>query len=81
MAKKSVHIEKHALVPKHSKLSDKQKEKLLQDYKVTEKDLPRILKDDMAIHGLDAKPGDVIKVIRSSMTAGETFFYRVVIDV
>ena len=79
--KKKFKAEKHLLIPKHIKLTDKQKEKLLEEYKVSLRDLPRIVKSDPAVQTLDAKPGDVIKVIRSSMTAGETFFYRVVIDV
>jgi DNA-directed RNA polymerase subunit H len=43
--------------------------------------LPKILKTDAAIRELDAKPGDVIKVVRVSPTAGESVFYRVVADV
>ncbi|MEK6868704.1 MAG: DNA-directed RNA polymerase subunit H [Nanoarchaeota archaeon] len=69
------------LIPKHAKLSDAQKEKLLEKYSVSLKDLPRVLKTDSAIISLDAKPGDVIKITRNSPTAGEAVFYRVVVDV
>ena len=79
--KKKFKAEKHLLIPKHSKLTDKQKEKILEDYKVTLKELPRIVKSDPAIQSLEAKPGDVIKITRNSATAGESSFYRVVIDV
>jgi len=79
--KKKYKTDKHSLIPKHAKLGEKQKEKLLQDYKISLKELPRILKTDSAIEKLGVKPGDVIKITRESMTAGEVIFYRVVVDV
>ena len=82
MAKKiKFKVDKHALTPKHTKISEKDKNALLDKYKVTPKELPKILKTDAAIRDLDAKPGDVIKVTRISPTAGESIFYRVVTDV
>ncbi|HZX45628.1 MAG TPA: DNA-directed RNA polymerase subunit H [Candidatus Nanoarchaeia archaeon] len=79
--KKKFKVDKHLLIPKHTKLSDKQKEKLLQDYNVSLIDLPRIFKSDSAIQALDSKPGDIIKIERQSPTAGEAEFYRVIVDV
>ena len=73
--------DKHILIPKHSKISDTQKEKLLEKYNISVKELPRMLKTDSAITSLGAKPGDVIKIIRKSPTASEAIFYRVVVDV
>jgi len=68
-------------MPKHIKLSDKEKASLLEKYNTTLKELPKILKDDPAIINLNAKPGDVIKIIRESSTAGKSVFYRGVINV
>ena len=79
--KKKFKADKHFLIPKHAKLSDAQKEKLLEKYRVSLKELPRILKTDQAAISLEAKPGDVIKITRESPTAGEAVFYRVVVDV
>lgn len=79
--KKKFKLDKHSLIPKHSKLSDSQKEKLLENYNISIKELPRIAKTDPAITPLNAKPGDVIKITRKSETASEAIFYRVVIDV
>jgi DNA-directed RNA polymerase subunit H len=79
--KKKFKTDKHFLIPKHSKLSDAQKEKLLERYNISVRELPRINKTDAAISSLAAKPGDVVKVTRRSETAGEAFFYRVVVDV
>ena len=79
--KKKFKVDKHFLTPKHTKLSDKQKEKVLEDYHISLKELPRISVSDSAIQGLEPKPGDIIKVTRNSMTAGEATFYRVVVNV
>ncbi len=79
--KKKFKLDKHSLIPKHSKLSDNQKEKLLENYNISIKELPRIAKTDPAITSLNVKPGDVIKITRKSETASEAIFYRVVIDV
>ncbi|MFH1849225.1 MAG: DNA-directed RNA polymerase subunit H [archaeon] len=74
-------ITKHILVPKHVKLNEKEKEKILQQYGITIKELPTISKNDAMVKKLDAKPGDVIKILRKSSTAGDTAFYRGVSDV
>jgi len=79
--KKKFKIDRHALTPKHSRLSDTQKEKLLEKYKISVKELPRILRTDPAISSLVPKPGDVIRITRKSLTASEADFYRVVVDV
>ncbi len=81
MPKKKLKIDKHSLTPKHSKLGEKEKEALFKRYNITLNELPKILKEDPAIQSLGAKPGDVIKIIRKSPTAGEAVFYRGVINV
>ncbi len=81
MAKKQPILTKHVLVPKHLKVSEKEKEEILERYKVTIKEIPKILKDDPAIASLDLKSGDIVKIIRKSPTAGESVFYRVVSNV
>ena len=73
-------VTKHILVPKHTKLSDAQKEKLFKQYNIFTKHLPKILIDDPAIIGLKVKAGDVISVERESITAGKAIYYRAVID-
>ncbi|HII72561.1 TPA: DNA-directed RNA polymerase subunit H [Candidatus Woesearchaeota archaeon] len=77
MAKEAI---KHALIPKHTKLSDKEKEKVLEEYQITVNELPSILLSDAALRGLDAQEGDVIKIERESPTAGTATFYRGVIN-
>jgi len=72
---------KHVLVPTHIKLTQKEKQELFEKYNISLKELPKISKKDPAISHLNVDEGDVIKIIRKSPTAGETVFYRGVVDV
>ena len=69
-------VTKHVLVPKHSKLSDKETKELFEKYAIELQNLPRVHKNDPAIQHLDVKEGDIVKVSRDSPTAGEISFYR-----
>ena len=66
----------HKLVPEHTKLKEKERKDLLDDLNTDFKNLPRISRKDPAIAHLEVKPGDVIKIIRESATAGKAVFYR-----
>ncbi|MBI2144146.1 DNA-directed RNA polymerase subunit H [Candidatus Woesearchaeota archaeon] len=74
-----VDVRKHVLVPKHVKLSEKEKEEVLKAYSATIENFPRILKKDPALEGLNVKYGDLIRIERKSPTAGKTVFYRTVV--
>ena len=74
-------VSNHILVPKHDKCSETEKKALLKKYNITIADLPKISINDAAIVDLDMNPGDVVKITRESATAGETIFYRVVIEI
>lgn len=74
-------VEKHVLFPEHAKINEKEKKDLFEKYNISENELPKIRKDDPAIISLNVKAGDVIKILRNSPTAGESLFYRCVIDV
>jgi DNA-directed RNA polymerase subunit H len=71
---------RHVLVPKHEKISDKEKQALLAKYNISSKELPKIDINDAAISHLGAQPGDVIKITRDSPTAGTVIFYRGVMN-
>jgi DNA-directed RNA polymerase subunit H len=72
--------ENHILVSKHSKLGEKETKTLLEQYGITKKELPRIIKKDPSIKDLNVKSGDIIKIERKSPTAGTAIFYRCVIN-
>ncbi len=71
---------KHILIPKHTKLSEKEKKEVLDMYNVTVKDLPKIGMNDPTISDLSAQQGDVIKIVRKSPTRGEATYYRGVMN-
>ena len=73
-------VKDHVLVPKHAKISDKGKKALFANYTIDSTLLPKISIHDPAVADLGVKPGDVIKIVRKSPTAGEVVFYRGVID-
>ena len=79
ITKEKFDVQKHFLVPKQTKLSDKDKKSLLEQYNITLDDLPRITMTDTAISHLDVTTDDVIKVERASPTTKNTVFYRRVV--
>lgn len=72
--------EQHIFVPKHIKVDEKESQEILERYNISLKQLPKILKNDVGIKGLNAKAGDLIKIIRISPTMGKTEFFRAVSD-
>ena len=70
----------HVLAPKHEIMQIKEAEQVLEKYHCKSIELPLIFVSDPAIVGLGVKPGDMIKITRKSPTAGESFYYRYVIE-
>ena len=77
--KENFNIFEHILVPKHILLGAEEVTNLLKKFNITINQLPRISSKDAVVKILDAKPGDVIKILRKSETAGTSEFYRVVV--
>jgi DNA-directed RNA polymerase subunit H len=73
-------IFEHALVPMHEILGEKEKEQLLAQYKIQPYQMPQIKSTDPAVKAIGAKPGDILKIIRKSSTAGEHIAYRYVVE-
>ena len=79
--KTEIDISNHELVPKHILLSQQEKEEVMKNYGIRKiSQFPKILKSDPAVQTLEAKPGDLIKIIRKSDTAKESIYYRVVVE-
>jgi DNA-directed RNA polymerase subunit H len=70
----------HILIPKHKKLSEKEKAEVLELYHITMNELPSIYKSDPALAGMAIEVGDVIMIERKSPTAGKSVFYRGVVS-
>ena len=71
--------EDHDMVPKHEVLTPQERKELLETLGVTKDQLPLIRETDPMSKEISAKPGDVIRIIRKSPTAGHTVYYRHVI--
>ncbi|MDD1696985.1 MAG: DNA-directed RNA polymerase subunit H [Methanoregula sp.] len=69
----------HMMVPDHQIMTEEELTGLLSLYKITSEQLPRIYHDDPAVKTIGAKPGEVIRIIRTSHTAGRAESYRLVI--
>jgi len=79
--KNNVLVPDHILVPKHEIMNINDAEEVLKTYNCRTTDLPLIFASDPAIVGLGVKPGDMIKITRKSATAGESYYYRYVVEV
>ena len=66
-------------MPKHITLSADEKAELMKRLNITPKQLPRIKEEDPAVEAIGAKKGDILKITRNSMVAGEYIYYRVVV--
>jgi len=70
----------HELVPDHIILSKSEAEKIIKELNIRPEQLPKIKKDDPVVKAIEAKPGDILKIIRKSPTAGKFITYRLVLD-
>ena len=70
----------HTLVPRHVVLSEEEREELLKRYRIRPEQLPYLLASDPVAREISAKPGDIVKIIRKSPTAGVTVYYRYVVE-
>jgi DNA-directed RNA polymerase subunit H len=69
----------HVMVPDHRIMAEEEIGELLSTYHLSLEQLPKIFHDDPAVKTVKAKPGNVIRIIRSSQTAGRAESYRLVV--
>jgi len=79
--KNLVLVPDHVYVPKHEIMTKKDAEQVLEKFNCKATELPLIFVNDPAILGLGIKPGDMIKITRKSATAGESEYYRYVVEI
>ena len=70
----------HFLVPKHELMTPDESREILQEYNATAHQFPFISSTDPAAKSIGAKAGDFIRITRKSETAGETTYYRFVVE-
>ena len=73
-------VKDHDNVPEHILLTPEEGEKILALYGIEAPQLPKIHVNDPAAKEINAKVGDIIRIIRRSPTANQSVFYRLVID-
>lgn len=78
--KNPILVPDHIYVPKHEIISMEEAEQVLSKYNCKPTELPLIFVSDPAIMELGVKPGDMIKITRKSPTAGESIYYRYVVE-
>ncbi|NHJ31791.1 MAG: DNA-directed RNA polymerase subunit H [Asgard group archaeon] len=69
----------HDLVPEHIICPEDELQELLEKFSIKRRHLPKILASDPAVKAVGAKPGQVVKIFRSSEVAGESIAYRLVV--
>jgi len=78
--KNPILVPDHVYVPKHEIMTKKDADEVLKKFNCMPTELPLIFVSDPAILGLGVKPGDMIKITRKSPTAGESIYYRYVVE-
>jgi DNA-directed RNA polymerase subunit H len=78
--KKEIRIVDHIYQPKHEVLSHEEADLIFKKFNSKPSQLPYIMSSDKGIQGLDAQPSDIIKITRKSSTAGESVYYRYVVE-
>ena len=78
--KKPIVAPKHIYVPNHEIVTIAEAKEVLAKFHCKATELPLILVTDPAIIGLGVKPGDMIKITRASVTAGESLYYRYAVE-
>ena len=73
-----VNVTKHIFVPKHEILSQEEGKEILEKFKCTRLQLPKILSNDAIAKYYGMKPGQICKITRNSNITGESIYYRLV---
>jgi len=75
----NLNVLEHVMVPDHKIMGEDEVLELLARYNITTEQLPKIYHDDPAVREIGANADDVIRVVRTSHTAGRAEAYRLVI--
>ncbi len=72
----SIDLFMHVMVPEHDVIPEDEVEELESQFGISRTQLPKIKAGDPAAKAIGARPGDVIRIVRESPTAGRHEIYR-----
>ena len=70
----------HDSVPHHEIIQEDEIKSVLENYQIERGQLPKIKDSDPVAKELGAEAGEIVKITRISQTAGESLYYRLVIE-
>ena len=70
----------HVNVPLHALLSEDESKALLKQYGIVREQLPKVRSSDPAVKVIGGQPGQIVRIIRRSPTAGTATAYRLIIE-
>jgi DNA-directed RNA polymerase subunit H len=73
-------VSTHFLIPKHELLTKDEATQVLARFNSSPAQLPYIQSTDAIAKEIGAKPGDLVRITRSSETAGTSTYYRYVVE-
>ena len=72
----SIDLFMHDLVPSHELLTEEEIQEIEKEYGISREKLPKIKAGDPAAKAIGARPGNVLRIVRESETAGHHLMYR-----
>jgi len=76
----SFKVTTHFLIPKHELLSHAEAGEILKQFNANPSQFPYLQVTDPVSKEIGAKPGDFVRITRSSETAGQSVYYRYVVE-
>ena len=76
----AIDVRDHRLVPEHRKMSEDEVEELLERFDIERENIPAIKSNDSALKQEEFEVGDVFEITRDSSTAGQSKYYRRVVE-
>jgi DNA-directed RNA polymerase subunit H (RpoH/RPB5) len=73
-----IHVSDMIFIPKHIALTPEEQEEVHIEYKVKQKEMPKVKESDRMIRHLNIKIGSMVKIIRPSDSTVLTPYYRLV---
>ncbi len=76
----SFKVTTHFLIPKHELLAHAEASEILKEFNANPSQFPYLQVTDPVAKEIGAKPGDFVRITRTSETAGLSVYYRYVVE-